>query len=51
MGENLETICQFVSPQYRDWDPSKRLAYRQSLNGLLSERRSQRPEGDDSILT
>jgi hypothetical protein len=44
MGENLETVCQFVNPKYRDWDSSKKLAFRQSLNALLAERRSQHSE-------
>jgi acetyl esterase len=44
MGENLETICQFVNPQYRNWDPSQKSAFRQNLNALLAERQSRQPE-------
>ena len=43
LGESMDTVCRFVNPKYEDWDPSKKLAFRQSLSALLTERRSQEP--------
>jgi hypothetical protein len=43
IGENLETVCMYVNPRYRDWDPSRRQAFRQSLRAALDERRGKTP--------
>ena len=43
MGENLDTVCMFVNPKYRDWDSSRKLAFRQGLNALLSESGGEEP--------
>ncbi|HTM49363.1 MAG TPA: hypothetical protein VL285_11795 [Bryobacteraceae bacterium] len=43
MGEDLDTVCLFVNPKYRDWDASRKLAYKQGLRTLLNERRERLP--------
>jgi hypothetical protein len=43
LGEDLDTVCMFVNPRYRDWDSSRKLAYKQGLSTLLSERQERLP--------
>jgi hypothetical protein len=52
MGENLDTVCMFVNPKYRDWDSSRKLAFRQGLNTLLSEHGGEEyPKGKNDVLS